>query len=135
MRTASMVFKRSAEITEESVASAFARSALKRKANRTDADSKNLEVIYSTMRDMPVEVGFQHGWNDLVFPKTSRSGRDSPDTDMAVISLDLNHPSMLKPLRMRGGNNNNQSTGVSPPPQTFLHNHNHYHHIIHHTQS
>ncbi len=132
MRTAAMVFKRSAEITEESVASAFARSAFKQacyKSHQDKADTENLEVIYSTLHDTSTE-GFRHGWNELVFPKSTRSGRDSPSTDMAVISLDLNHPSMLKPIKMRG-DNNNQSMGTS----SFLHNHNHYHHIIHHTQS
>lgn len=132
MRAAAMVFKHSAEITEESVASAFARSAFKQACYKADRDGTDGEVIYSTLRDMPME-GFRRGWNDVVFPKATRSGRDSPATDMAVISLDLNHPSMLRPIKMRGGDNNH-STGMSPP-QTFLHSHNHYHHIIHHTQS
>ena len=72
-------------------------------------------------------------------PWPSRSGRDSPATDMAVACLDMNTTKMLQPL-----------SGMDPPAvlnssqyyrggegtvgHLYFHNHHHYHHVIHHSQ-
>ena len=66
---------------------------------------------------------------------SSRSGRDSPATDMAVCCLDLNKPRMLQPLgHQRQGHNSLQTAEWEDMRHIYLHNHQHYHHIIHHSQ-
>ncbi len=69
-----------------------------------------------------------NGWDD--FPASSRSGRDSPATDMAVACLDMNSTRMIEPkhsseMLVEGGTIRH----------LYLHNHHHYHHVIHHSQS
>ena len=77
-----------------------------------------------------------NSWRDLAFPVTSRTGRDSPHTDMAVHDLDLDSPRMMQPLELSDKNNMPlASSGVDGTVKHFyLHDHHHYHHIIHHNK-
>lgn len=73
-----------------------------------------------------------NGWHDLAFPGESRTGRDSPHTDMAVFDLDLNSPRMMEVSDM---NNMPLASGEGSTVKHFyLHDHHHYHHIIHHNK-
>lgn len=78
-------------------------------------------------------------WRDMPYTSLpSRSGRDSPATDMAVACLDMNSERMLRPLNMsrsmewRAGTVCEAAVGGSYQQHLHLHNHHHYHHIIHH---
>lgn len=78
-------------------------------------------------------------WRDMPYTSLpSRSGRDSPATDMAVACLDMNSERMLHPLNMsrsmewRAGTVCEAAVGGSYQQHLHLHNHHHYHHIIHH---
>ena len=116
------MLKHATEITEESIASAFARSTHKRFGTKHGSiENDELGVIDLSLSRHSRRCA--HRWEDL----------DSPSTDMAVRSLDLNHPSMLKPTRTKKSDNNHY-TGICTP-QTLIHSHNHYHHIINYTQS
>lgn len=73
---------------------------------------------------------------ELAYPMKSRSGRDSPATDMAVIDLSINSPCMLRPLN---GDTSEPTTTTSieiddagSSLSKITHLHHHYHHIIHH---
>ncbi len=120
MHTETTLLKHTTELTEESIASAFARSTHKRYNLGTKHESiesienNELGVIDSSLPRQSKR--FAHRWEDL---------DDSPSTDMAVRSLDLNHPSMLKPIRTKTSDNNHY-TGICTP-QTLIHSHNHYH--------
>ncbi|XP_064399185.1 uncharacterized protein LOC135345685 isoform X2 [Halichondria panicea] len=122
IRPATTMLKHATEITEESIASAFARSTHKRFGTK-HGSIENDELGVIDLGLSRHSRRFAHRWEDL----------DSPSTDMAVRSLDLNHPSMLKPTRTKKSDNNHY-TGICTP-QTLIHSHNHYHHIINYTQS
>ena len=81
----------------------------------------------------PEELGH---FQELVYPTKSRSGRDSPATDMAVIDLSVDSPCMLQPLdRTPDKEPPNSSSSVvinNNSPEKITHLHHHYHHIIHH---
>lgn len=86
---------------------------------------------------------------ELIFPVRSRTGRDSPATDMAVVNLDFNSPNMLEPMDSERRlwhsqlytasdsrlNSNPAVPGTESTPvrHLYLHNHHHYY-IIHHSQ-
>ena len=74
---------------------------------------------------------------ELAYPTKTRSGRDSPATDMAVIDLRVDSPCMLQPLEVAGP----PPTGPEgttlmiqheSSPNRITHLHHHYHHIIRH---
>ena len=92
-------------------------------------EDKDADPCLST----PEELG---KLQELVYPMKSRSGRDSPATDMAVIDLSVDSPCMLQPLEGREGKEPlHSSTSVlfdSNSPDRVMHLHHHYHHIIHH---
>ena len=72
-------------------------------------------------------------FQELVHPLKTRSGRDSPATDMAVIDLSVDSPCMLRPLDK---DCTNETTSYiihdNNSPNKVMHLHHHYHHIIHH---
>ena len=73
---------------------------------------------------------------ELAYPSKSRSGRDSPATDMAVIDLKVDSPCMLQPLEMAQPQPGPEGTMLmihhENSPNKITHLHHHYHHIIHH---
>lgn len=90
---------------------------------------------HSSTRDDMSESGraeADYCWRDTPY-LPSRSGRDSPATDMAVACLDMNSEKMLRPLN--GSREGMMCKGhCQPQPHLHLHSHDHhhYHHIIHH---
>lgn len=85
------------------------------------------------LRIVPPECG-QMGWHELAYTGKSRTGRDSPHTDMAVWDLDLNSPRMCQPLEISDMNNMPLGNAESTVQHFYLHDHHHYHHIIHHNK-
>ena len=69
---------------------------------------------------------------ELAYPTKSRSGRDSPATDMAVIDLSVDSPRMLRPLDPRLKEAATIAIHAEDSPNKITHLHHHYHHIIHH---
>ena len=144
MRAAATVIRRSAEVAEVDLASSYPgqstrkRHSMKLISKHSSLEDEEVEVTDSNLsaeqsnKRNGLYLGRDEGWSELVFPEATRSGRISPATDMAVISLDLNSPSMLEPTDSKRSYLNNVPAG-SVHPQMYLHSHNHYHHIIHHT--
>lgn len=110
------------------------------------------------LEEVPTQSIHVSNFKELIYPVRSRTGRDSPATDMAVANLDLNSSEMLVPLQGRDGrkgnpeshqiqsftspdmtlNNNPCTSNIADGGavrHTYLHNHHHFHHIIHHSQS
>ena len=71
---------------------------------------------------------------ELAYPTKSRTGRDSPATDMAVIDLNVNSPCMLQPLEREPSPHSSELYTIQDnnAPNKITHLHHHYHHIIHH---
>ena len=69
---------------------------------------------------------------ELAYPTKSRSGRDSPATDMAVIDLSVDSPCMRRPLDPRLKEAATLAIHEEGSPNNITHLHHHYHHIIHH---
>lgn len=80
----------------------------------------------------PEELGH---FQELAYPTKTRSGRDSPATDMAVIDLSVDSPCMLQPLECEpcsSGDSTSYTIQENSSPNKITHLHHHYHHIIHH---
>lgn len=69
-------------------------------------------------------------WHQLAFPGETRTGLDSPRTDMAVFNLDINNDHMRQPIIV-----SDPASGDGSRGHLYLHKHHHIHHIIHHSQS
>lgn len=124
----------------------------KSRTKHTSHEVSSVECVPSQLQ--PQKLAQKVDNSELVFPLKSRTGRDSPATDMAVINLDLNTPNMLAPVDPEGtadclyqqqayvasdsSLNNTRvvaSTNGSTVQHLYLYNHHHhYHHIIHHSQ-
>ena len=116
------------------------------------------------LEEVPTQSICVSNFKELIYPVRSRTGRDSPATDMAVANLDLNSSEMSVPILDRDGrnsgtggegnleshrkqsftssdttlNNNphaSSTADASTVRHTYLHSHHHFHHIIHHSQS
>lgn len=99
-------------------------------------DSASHGINPSSTRDDVSESGraeADYCWRETPYTSLpSRSGRDSPATDMAVACLDMNSERMLRPLN--GSRSMEWRGAISCQPHLHLHSHSHhhYHHIIHH---
>ncbi len=92
-----------------------------------DHQEHNHKTLNSAPGSLQDDEPEEHGMTDMsVIP--SRSGRDSPATDMAVCCLDLDSPRMLQPQ----DHQNQQLTGLEDGYHLYYHQH--FHHIIHHSQ-
>ena len=96
-----------------------------------------LSVAQATELDTEVVVGpssperLSH-LKELAYPTKSRSGRDSPATDMAVIDLSVDSPCMLQPLNPGAREAAGFMIQDARSLNKITHLHHHYHHVIHH---
>ena len=126
----------------------------KTKSKHTSDELCNVDTGFLQLQPQMSAQSKASALQELVFPVRSRTGRDTPETDMAVINLDMNSPHMLAPIEpentmdrlyqqqayvasdsslnnARGPGNMNGST----VQRLYLYNHHHhYHHIITHSQ-
>jgi hypothetical protein len=93
--------------------------------------TQQMEDLNATLTpSTPEELGH---FQELVHPLKTRSGRDSPATDMAVIDLSVDSPCMLRPLdKDRSNETTSYTICDNNSPNKIMHLHHHYHHIIHH---
>ena len=76
-------------------------------------------------------------WQQLVFPKETRTGLDSPRTDMAVFNLDMNSDHMCHSIILSEHSTFNERAAAietASRGRLYLHKHHHIHHVIHHSQ-
>ena len=136
----------------EGGASSSRRRHPKSKTKHTSHEICSVDCVPSQLQPQKLTQKVEN--SELAFPFQSRTGRDSPATDMAVINLDLNTPHMLAPVDPENTaeclyqqqayvasdsslNNAHVVTGTngSTIQHLYLYNHHHhYHHIIHHSQ-
>ena len=159
LKTAGLLMKRSSGYG--SGGSTGERSSLKHSESFNQPKPRAKPVRQGSFRleDVPTQSIQVSNFQELIYPVRSRTGRDSPATDMAVANLDLNSSEMLVPVRNRTRddisgernlelhqkqssdttlNNNSDNLDVADGgtvAQTYLHKHHHFHHIIHHSQS
>ena len=75
-------------------------------------------------------------WQQLVFPRETRTGLDSPRTDMAVFNLDMNNDRTCHSIILSDhGTFNERAAAMETGSRggLYLHKHHHIHHIIHHS--
>ncbi len=121
--------------------------------------SVNLEDV-SRLRST-IKLDDSLNLKELLFPTQTRTGRDSPRTDMAVAGLEMSSPNMFnRATKMSGSPRDceqrlyrNQGLSVSDSSlsrhqilplsglandantdMTVIHQHHHFHHIVHHSQ-
>lgn len=140
VRTAAMLLEKSTEFER-------LESGEEENGSGGSSDEHQVKVHPDSVSDHRVRVHSRTEDNETAQPmlemsysnRPSRSGRDSPATDMAVACLDMNSAKMLEPLNAAGSLGtvfvgDEAEEGVESVQHLHLHNHSHhhYHHVIHH---
>lgn len=116
----------------------------RRQHNQYRVKSKRKSVVFDDCLSVAQSTELEHDvvgpssperlshLKELAYPTKSRSGRDSPATDMAVIDLSVDSPCMLRPLDPRLKDTATLAIHDEGSQNKITHLHHHYHHIIHH---